>query len=112
MSRKVGRKGRGMGVVRKAPSRKEKTENKSPTKVEEHHEEHHEEQHAERREESHVEHHKAAAPPPPAEPAAVIADPQSNVTEIVMDEDLQALHRTKEPDAIPIDAVPSQSRYD
>ncbi|KAL6733139.1 hypothetical protein Aduo_003817 [Ancylostoma duodenale] len=82
---------------------KEKTENKSPSKHEGSHDEHH------------VEHHKSAAPAPPPEPAE--AQEKQQTHEIgngasASETEIHCLHRVEEPETIPVDAFPAQSRYD
>ncbi|CAJ0608423.1 unnamed protein product [Cylicocyclus nassatus] len=92
---------------------KGRSENRSP-KIEERHETHHE-AHPEK---SPAQPRKSAAPPPPAEPSnvpigsgAVPAVPIGSGV-VVVDDDIQSLHRTVEPETIPLEAAPSQSRYD
>ncbi|KAK6733394.1 hypothetical protein RB195_017249 [Necator americanus] len=83
----------------------EKAENKAPTEHGAHHDEHH------------IEHHKSHAPEPPIEPAVVVVsheEKKSNpeIGDGVNVTDLELLYRVEEPDAIPVDAFPAQSRYD
>ncbi|KHJ93603.1 hypothetical protein OESDEN_06486 [Oesophagostomum dentatum] len=80
---------------------KEKAENKSPPKPQERHEELHEEPHR-----------KAAPAPPPPEPVAAVEPQQQHVTEVGVNDDIPYLYRTEEPETLPVDAIPSQSRYD
>ncbi|EYC07603.1 hypothetical protein Y032_0069g309 [Ancylostoma ceylanicum] len=83
---------------------KEKTENKSPNKHEGRHDEHQ------------VEHHKSAAPAPPPEPVDMAETHEKQQThEIgngVSASEVECLHRVEEPETIPVDAFPAQSRYD